>query len=64
MPWVKFTRDFDWNPVKPVTVAYKAGMCKMVTTPCAKAAIAKGAAYHHKPEGARSTKAGKSYIRG
>lgn len=42
MPWVRFTADFDFKPKAAVTVAYKAGDEKMVTTPCAAAAVARG----------------------
>ena len=44
MPWIRFTADFDWRPKHGVTIAYKAGMVKLVTTPCAVAAIAAGKA--------------------
>lgn len=44
MPWVSFDRDFDWRPKQGVTIAYKAGMHLLVTTPCAEAAIAAGKA--------------------
>ena len=44
MPWVRFTADFDWKPTRRVTYAYRAGDQKMVTTPCALAAVAAGKA--------------------
>ncbi|KAB2743544.1 hypothetical protein [Brucella anthropi] len=44
MPWVRFTADFDWKPMPQVTVAYRKGQCRLVTTPCANAAVAKGVA--------------------
>lgn len=44
MPWVRFTQAFDWKPQPSVTIAYQAGQVKLVTTPCAEAAIAKGKA--------------------
>lgn len=46
MPWVRFTRDFDWtHPRMPqITTAYKAGMELMVVSPCAAMAEFKGAA--------------------
>ena len=44
MPWVRFVADMDWKPVPAVTQAYRAGEVKLVTTPCAEAAIAKGKA--------------------
>lgn len=42
MPWFKFTQAFDWKPRPSVTIAYLPGQVKLVTTPCAEAAIAKG----------------------
>lgn len=42
MPVVKFSADFDWKPKAAVTIAYKAGMQLLVTTPCAMAAVAAG----------------------
>ena len=42
MPTVRFSADFDWKPVSNVTQAFKAGDEKLVTTPCAEAAVAKG----------------------
>ncbi|QMV02578.1 hypothetical protein GHV40_14295 [Devosia sp. D6-9] len=44
MPWVRFTGDFDFRPVFGVTIAYRAGSHKLVTTACAAAAIAAGKA--------------------
>jgi len=44
MPWVHFTADFDWKPNPQVTVAYREGQRLLVTTPCANAALATGAA--------------------
>lgn len=44
MPWVRFTADFDWKPKPTVTMAYKAGDTKLVTTPCARQAKALGRA--------------------
>jgi len=44
MPEIKFIRDFDWKPVPGYTTAYKAGMVALVTTACAKTAIATGRA--------------------
>jgi hypothetical protein len=44
MPWVRFLRNFDWTPTPAVTVAFKAGSVKLVTTACARRAIATGAA--------------------
>jgi len=46
MPWVKFTRAFDWvDPrMKRRLVAYRENQIRMVTTPCAQAAILKGKA--------------------
>jgi hypothetical protein len=45
MPWVRFTGDFDWSPVRHrnrVTVAYKAGMHLNVPRACRDAAAAAG----------------------
>lgn len=43
MPWVKFSRDFDW--ARPgFTIAYKQGMHINVTRACASSAAAAGAA--------------------
>lgn len=44
MPWVRFIADFDFKPKRAVTIAYRRGMVKMVTTPCANAALAAGKA--------------------
>lgn len=45
MPYVRFTRDFDYHiPGKLVTLAFKAGQEKLIVTPAANAAIAAGAA--------------------
>lgn len=38
MAWVRFTADFDFSPIARkghVTIAYKKGMVKNVTTECA-----------------------------
>lgn len=43
MPWIRFTKDFDFSPAARkgfVTIAYKAGMLHNVTTPCARVALA------------------------
>ena len=52
MPWVIFQTDFDWtDPRMPArTTAYRSGTRVLVTTPCAEAAIAKGAASPVKAE--------------
>jgi hypothetical protein len=45
MPWVCFTGDFNWSPVRHrnrVTIAYKAGMHLNVTRACRDAAAAAG----------------------
>lgn len=42
MPWFHFEQDFDFRPKPGVTIAYKAGMTKLVTTTCAKQAEQKG----------------------
>lgn len=42
MPWIRFTADYDFSPVAlkgHVTIAYKAGMVKNVTTECATLAV-------------------------
>lgn len=46
MPWVRFTGNFNWvDPRLPaVTKAFKRGSSLLVTTACAKAAIAAGKA--------------------
>lgn len=46
MPWVRFVSDFDWRDPRMMRrlVAYRAGQIKMVTTPCAQAALSKGKA--------------------
>ena len=47
MPWVRFTRDFDWDVPernRRVTIAYKRGMKRLVRTACAQEAIRAGAA--------------------
>lgn len=45
MPRVRFLEKFDYHvPGRPVTLAYKPGEVRMVTTPCAQAAIAAGKA--------------------
>jgi len=54
MPWVRFTAGFDFKPRRAVTVAYQAGQVKLVTSPCARAAIAAGKAEPAtKPEGTK-----------
>ncbi|MFG1465258.1 hypothetical protein V5F77_20450 [Xanthobacter sp. DSM 24535] len=44
MPWVKFTADFDWRPQIGKVHAFTDGTVALVTTPCAAAAKAAGAA--------------------
>ncbi len=44
MPWVRFIKDFDFKPKPQVTIAYRAGTSRLVTTPCAAAARAAGKA--------------------
>lgn len=44
MPRVRFLADFDFKPSSQVTMAYRRGEEKLVTTPCAEAAIGKGKA--------------------
>lgn len=56
MPWVRFTEKFDYHvPGKPVTIAYKPGQVKNVTTPCAKQAKASGKAIAAKKEHAHES---------
>ncbi|PZR88357.1 MAG: hypothetical protein DI537_23760 [Stutzerimonas stutzeri] len=43
MPWVRFARDFDWRPKRRVIIAHQRGHTILVTSPCAKAAVASGA---------------------
>lgn len=38
MPWVRFLADFDFRATAAVTIAYKEGMVRNVTTRCAKTA--------------------------
>jgi hypothetical protein len=54
MPWVRFTDNFDWRPKPQVTIAYKAGMHLLVTTPCAEQAVAAGKAVKRVKTKARS----------
>jgi hypothetical protein len=42
MPWVAFSAPFDWKPKPSVTIAFRNGDVKLVTTACANAAEAKG----------------------
>ncbi|QIG68725.1 hypothetical protein EVB67_075 [Rhizobium phage RHph_TM3_3_14B] len=44
MPWVRFTADMDWKPKPAVTIAYKAGMVRLVTRACAAKATDAGKA--------------------
>lgn len=44
MPWVRFTAPYDHKPTPMVTQAYAAGAEVLVTTACAKAAVAAGKA--------------------
>lgn len=44
MPRVRFTSDFDFKPKPSITIAYRARDEKLVTTPCARKAIAAGKA--------------------
>ena len=54
MPWVRFTEDFDWRPRFGSVRAYRAGTVDLVTTACARAAKARGAAeIAPKPQGGR-----------
>jgi hypothetical protein len=44
MPWVRFLAGFDFKPKPAVTIAYRPGDVKLVTTACARAALAAGKA--------------------
>lgn len=44
MPWVRFTKAFDWQPRHNYIVAYEAGSEVLVSGRCAETAIAKGKA--------------------
>ena len=44
MPWVRFVAPFDWRVSPRQFIAYEAGMVLLVTTACARAAKAAGAA--------------------
>jgi hypothetical protein len=47
MPWVRFIREFYFNPVPSVLQVFEVtGEPVLVTTPCAKKAKAEGAAVH------------------
>lgn len=54
MPWVKFSRDYSFVPMRKrtISIAFKAGMTMLVTTECAAVAIFAGAAERvEKPRG-------------
>lgn len=58
MPWIEFISRFDWSPPqlgRRWTVAYRIGDVRLVTTPCARAAIAAGKAIrtHKRPASRR-----------
>jgi hypothetical protein len=47
VPWVRFTRAFDWSPPERgglTTIAFAAGSTVCVRIACAAAAVAEGAA--------------------
>ena len=44
MARVRFTHDFDYKPMRAVTIAYRAGMESVVKRDCARKAIAAGKA--------------------
>lgn len=44
MPWMTFSKRFSFRPTPISIVTYEAGMTRLVTTPCAEAAKAAGAA--------------------
>jgi hypothetical protein len=44
MPWVCFSRHFDWPKSRHVVTAYKAGMKALVSQSCRDAAVGQGAA--------------------
>ncbi len=47
MPWVRFTADFDFKPIKVQTTAYLADMVANFTTRCAADAATIRAAILH-----------------
>ena len=53
MPWVRFTRDFDWSPRPSWTRAHKAGSVFLATRAEAAAAIKAGAAVRVAKPGAQ-----------
>jgi len=44
MPWVRFTKNFDWKPTLKVMIAYRAGTVHLVHSECAQQAINQGKA--------------------
>jgi hypothetical protein len=55
VPWICFSKNFDWSPAKfsgRVTVSFVAGDKKLVTRECAAEAISKGVA--HECEGGKA----------
>lgn len=44
MPRIRFTADFDYKPVPGVTIAYRAGMERLVKRDCADQAVKAGKA--------------------
>jgi len=44
MPWVKFTKDYDWKPRHNVMFSYRAGSVHLVKSAVALDAIARGKA--------------------
>lgn len=60
MPWIRFSRAFDWRPTPRAVLAYPAGLTTLVTGPCADAAVAIGAACRvARPAAAKMDKSGR-----
>jgi hypothetical protein len=61
MPWVRFTKNYDYRPRNGVVTAYSKDLTLMVTNRCASEAIEAGAAEAvKKPPGLTTTKDGKT----
>jgi len=57
MPWVRFTKAFDWKPTLKVMFAYKAGAVYLVKRACADQAIKEGKAVEiERPEKKRGSR--------
>lgn len=64
MPWITFTADFDWRDPRMMRrhEIFRAGMVRLVTTPCAHAAIDAGKA--RKPKKNERSRVGRSSLPG